>query len=150
MNNVDASMINVLNKSHPEIFGQYFNRMGCVPNPNQRIRGQASALFRAYASSENFGSFMERYRNWIGQSRRVREAPQSDADEPVEWVVRKKDFNALMFLREKSLGRDYAPLDFHSVDSVDVDALLDVGSLLAVLDWLNKTHDYEVLRKKVR
>lgn len=68
MNNVDVSIINLLKASNPEIFGLYFTVMGSTPNPNQKTRCKANALFRAY-SSESFDSFMQRYRDWINEPR---------------------------------------------------------------------------------
>lgn len=64
MNNIDVSIMNVLKKSHSEIFNQYFNDVGAIPNPNVETRKKAEDIFKTY-STQTFDSFMQKYRNHI-------------------------------------------------------------------------------------
>lgn len=64
MNNIDVSIMNVLTKLYPDIFSQYFNDVGVIPNPTVETRKKAEDIFKLY-STQTFESFMQKYRNLI-------------------------------------------------------------------------------------
>lgn len=147
MKNIDLSIINVLKNTYPELFGQYFNKMGLIPNATLETQRRAGELFKRY-SVESFESFMQRYRNWIKEPvvstpRSVRKS-HSDNFEIESWIAQdEKEFDAPSFLREKTLDRDYSYLDFQ-LNTVEChkDKMLDS----VLVQMVNKLHRGNVLK----
>lgn len=61
MNNLDVSLMNVLQKDHGQIFNLYFNQVASSPNVNTKVREQAKTIFEKY-STQDFDQFMQKYR----------------------------------------------------------------------------------------
>lgn len=153
MNNIDVSIINVLKATYPDIFNQYFNNFGIIPNPNMDTRNKAKAIFRNY-SSENFENFMERYRNlvWKPQKNNVKKKIDLSACQVLK--IPKEKFEILKFIIQKIKNEEYNALEFQSDYGIqevltDLDYKQSTSEVLKVIhDYiktLNKMNEYEIL-----
>lgn len=61
MNNLDVSLMNVLQSQHGDIFNSYFNNVGSIPNLSTSVREKAKTIFKKY-STQDFDQFMQKYR----------------------------------------------------------------------------------------
>lgn len=142
MKNIDVSVMNVLKNQYPELFGQYFNEMGLIPNPTLETRRKASEIFQRF-SLESFDSFMQRYRNWISPSTLQRRPRNANLEIESLTLQKEQEFNVLSFLREKTLYRDYVYLDFELKEELELhkDEMLDP----LLVEMVNKLHTDKML-----
>ena len=157
MNNLDVSIINVLKSTYPDIFHQYFNDIGIIPNPNLNTRNKAKVVFQKY-SSENFDSFVQRYRNFVWNPKISTYLNYSAPIIPYQSFEKTKEtFKAINFIKEKRKQKNYYLLEFLSDDGVQ-ENLINLNrnkfseeflekNMLECIKALNNIYKYEILLK---
>ena len=153
LNNVDVSIINVLQTRYPDIFNQYFNRFGIIPNPNLDTRNKAKGIFRNY-SSENFENFIQRYRNLVWTFQKSNEKKSSNVSPYQVLETPKEKFKIINFIIKKIKKQDYIALELQSEEGLqEVVTNLNYSQssseiLKNMFDYItafNKINKYEVL-----